>query len=228
MKYYTYKVTFKDLPGYFYYGKHKCNGKVYLGSPVTWAHLWLCFEPEIQILQWYKTAKEAEVAERSIINATWGDRYSLNEHNGNCFSEETCSKNGKKTGAVNGKKTAGAMNGHPNTIVARSENGKRNIRATNENLGAEKRKKNAQAAAKKLWEGLDGDKRSEQTRLGNEASVKSVSKAIVGVDPQGVEHAFKSSSEAARQLSGVSRRGISRCCVGERVTHKGWKWRFEG
>lgn len=97
MNYYTYKVTFKDLPGYFYYGRHKCKGRPYFGSPVTWSFLWLCFEPEIQILQWYETLEEVVKAEESIIRATWGSKYSLNEHIGGHFSEETCRKNGKRT-----------------------------------------------------------------------------------------------------------------------------------
>jgi len=120
MKYYTYKITFKDLPGYFYYGSHKDNGKPYFGSPKTWRRLWEVFEAEIQVLQWYETEKEARRAEKLIINATWEDKYSLNEHNGYSFSEEACSrgaknqpvevrvdngkKYGKKNGPANGKK----------------------------------------------------------------------------------------------------------------------------
>lgn len=134
MNYYTYKITFKDLPGYFYYGKHKCNGKVYLGSPVTWAHLWLCFEPEVQILQWYETAGEVRAAEEAIIRATWKDKYSLNENVSGVISEEICSSNGKKTGPENGRRNGGrtgqknakAMNNHPSTVKVRSENAVKN------------------------------------------------------------------------------------------------------
>jgi hypothetical protein len=97
MKYYTYKITFKDLPGYFYYGSHKDNGKPYFGSPVTWARLWLLFEPEVQVLQWYYTAEEVYAAECSIILATWKDKYSLNEAVGARASEDICRKNGHKT-----------------------------------------------------------------------------------------------------------------------------------
>ena len=74
MRYYTYRVTFKDLPGYFYYGKHKDDGKPYFGSPKTWKHLWLQFEPEVQVLQWYETEEEVYTAECSIILATWKDK----------------------------------------------------------------------------------------------------------------------------------------------------------
>ena len=141
MQYYTYKITFKDLPRYFYYGKHKCNGKAYLGSPVTWAHLWSCFEPEVQILQWYKTAKEAEIAERSIITATWRDKHSLNENAGGCFSEETCRKNGKKN--------VGAMLSHPNSVEGRYRGGKKSAEALNSNpLYTESRKTRGKESAK--------------------------------------------------------------------------------
>jgi hypothetical protein len=147
MKYYTYKITFKDLPGYFYYGKHKDDGKPYFGSPVTWAFLWMCFEPEIQILHWYRTDQEAHASEEAIIRATWKDKYSLNENAGGLISEEILSANGRSTGAaygatnlakipkeilvangkVNGKANAPAMNSHPNT----AENRKSTVRVMN-------------------------------------------------------------------------------------------------
>jgi hypothetical protein len=116
MRYYTYKVTFKDLPGYFYYGKHKDDGKPYFGSPKTWAFLWLCFEPDVQVLQWYGTEEEVYAAECSIILSTWKDKYSLNEAVGVHASENICRKNGKRVAAV--------MNAHPNTRAAGAENTK--------------------------------------------------------------------------------------------------------
>lgn len=137
MKYYTYKVTFKDLPGYFYYGKHKDNGKPYFGSPKTWRRLWSLFEPEVQVLQWYKTAKEVGSAEKAIIRATWDDKYSLNENAGGSFSEEVCRKNGKKTGPDTVKamldhpntkesQKCEAMNSHPGTLENQRKQGKAN------------------------------------------------------------------------------------------------------
>jgi hypothetical protein len=118
MRYYTYKITFKDLPCYFYYGKHKNKGKPYYGSPVTWRHLWDQFEPEVQILQWYETAEEARLAEEAIIKCTWGNKYSLNENWGGCFSEEVCKRNGKKISAF------GLSFITPQIL---SENGKKNM-----------------------------------------------------------------------------------------------------
>lgn len=94
MQYYTYKTTFKDLPGYFYYGKKKDDGTLYFGSPKTWRHLWAQFEPEVQILQWYETWEEVSQAENKIIKSTWNSKYSLNENCGGYFSEASCKKGG--------------------------------------------------------------------------------------------------------------------------------------
>jgi hypothetical protein len=136
MKYCTYKITFKDLPGYFYYGSHKDSGKPYYGSPVTWKRFWKHFEPQAQILQWYRTEKEVKEAEESIIRATWKDRYSLNENAGGRFSPEVCSANGKnfspevrsesgkKTGPRNIKAAQAAI-----TLETRSDNGKKTAAA---------------------------------------------------------------------------------------------------
>ena len=143
MKYYTYKITFKDLPGYFYYGKHKDNGKPYFGSPKTWKRFWRHFEPQIQILQWYQTAREVEAAEAVIILATWRDKYSLNEAVGVRASEEVCRGNGKKTAA--------AMNAHPNTRVARAESTKIMNAHPNTNAArVQSAKLNAKKASKRV------------------------------------------------------------------------------
>ena len=136
MGYFLYKVTFIDLPCYFYYGKHKDNGKPYFGSPVTWSHLWNHFEPRLQVLQWCDTEKEVNRLEESAIKATWKDKYSLNEHCGNNFSEEVCSNNGKAN--------AEALNVHPNTKESRKSSGRANVGIMNSHPNtSEVRKANA-------------------------------------------------------------------------------------
>jgi hypothetical protein len=122
-KYYTYKVTFKDLPGYFYYGRKKDNGKPYFGSPKTLRHFWDQFEPEIQILQWYETAKESHQAEDALIEHTWkqewgGNRYSLNRNKGGFIDEEVC----RRSGAINGVRNSKSLIEHPNSISSRFQN----------------------------------------------------------------------------------------------------------
>jgi hypothetical protein len=110
LRYFTYKITFKDLPKYFYFGRHKDVGKPYFGSPVTWKHLWDQFEPEIQILQWYESEEEVIKNEYAIIEATWKSQYSLNEHNGGGFSEEARCRGGKTSGCTNVEKRKGIFN----------------------------------------------------------------------------------------------------------------------
>lgn len=92
--YYTYKVTFKDLPKFFYFGfhKHRKDADSYLGSPVTWKCFWNQFEPELQILQWFMTEEEARNCEKSIIKSTWKNPYSLNENCGGHVSQDTLKK----------------------------------------------------------------------------------------------------------------------------------------
>ena len=182
MRYYTYKITFEDLPCYFYYGTHKDNGKPYYGSPTTWKRLWKIFEPEVQILQWYETTEEAYAAEESIIRATWDSKYSLNEHVGGRFSEESCRKNGKANAATglaamsretlvangkanlaaipretlvaNGKAANAAMNAHENTRKARSANGKAHCRAARASISRETLIANAKTTNSQRWQCL--------------------------------------------------------------------------
>ena len=100
--------------------------------------------------------------------------------------------------------------------------------STNKNKDSDKRSLDASTASKSLWNRLENEDRVKQTLPANLASVESVSKAVVGTDPQGIEHFFKSQSEASRQVLGATRRSISKCCRGEREKHMGWKWRFGG
>ena len=157
--YYTYKVTFKDLPGYFYYGRRKDNGKPYFGSPVAWKSIWDQFEPEIQILQRYSTFEEAERAEYSLIEHTWKDKYSLNENLGGYFSEEACRKGGIKN---NGK-----LQSHPNTEKSRKENLlkmhahpntveaiKKNLSVHRSEHGKKNGKRNSKIMTAKVWKCL--------------------------------------------------------------------------
>jgi len=94
MKFYIYKITFEDLPGFFYFGFHKHNNDMdfYLGSPKTWKHFWNLFGPQKQVLQWFETEEEARRVEKSIIRATWEDPLSLNENCGGAFSSECVRK----------------------------------------------------------------------------------------------------------------------------------------
>jgi hypothetical protein len=198
MGYYTYKITFKDLPGYFYYGSHKDSGKPYLGSPKTWKHLWKFFDPEIQILQWYATGEEALVSEESIIRATWKDRYSLNENVGGRMSEDVCRKNGYANIELMNthphtreSQKCEALNAHPNTIAARSDN----ARAMNDHPNT---------AANRI---ANNEKASKRVLLVEIAT--------------GEATEFSSASEAARVL-GLNLGNLFKVVGGERNKHKGY------
>jgi len=72
---------------WFYFGVHTENGKPYFGSPKTHAWRWKIYNYEIQILEWFKTRKEAEQVEDRIIKHFIDDTNCLNEHYGGHFSE---------------------------------------------------------------------------------------------------------------------------------------------
>lgn len=223
MQYYTYKITFKDLPGYFYYGKRKDDGSPYFGSPKTWKRLWSLFEPEVQILQWYKTAKEVEAAERSIVAATWKDKHSLNEHNGNCFSEEVCRRNGtkvmtpqraaslgRKTGAENIKAAQAAL-----TSETLSDSGKKTGPLNVKVMAGHSNSPEGWAKGGSISGPSNGARAGE---LFGGINRKKVS--LTRIDT-GETFDFPSASEAARAL-GLSRRHVANVARGERRSHKGY------
>lgn len=204
MQYYTYKVTFKDLPKYFYYGRHKDNDKPYFGTPVTWKHLWGHFEPEVQILQWYETGKEADAAEKAIIRATWDSKYSLNENAGGCFSEEVCRANGRKTIGINfdHHRSANGNKTGPENVKSMlpycSDNGKK--------TGPENGKKAGAANGKKTG-GANGKVRSKRVLL---TSIST-----------GQTFEFFSAREACRVL-GLDQGNLCSVARGEGNSHKGY------
>jgi hypothetical protein len=208
MQYYTYKITFKDLPGYFYYGKHKDDGKPYFGSPKTWRRVWRHFEPEIQVLQRYETAGEVEAAEESVIRATWDNKYSLNEAVGARVSEEVCRENGKnhppKVRSANCKK----MNDHVNTVASRSNNGKKTgpdtVKAMNSHVNAAT---NRSANGKK--NGAYNGKASSSKRI-----------LLTNVST-GESFEFPSGREACRVL-GLDLRNLNKVIGGKYKQHKGY------
>jgi hypothetical protein len=217
MKYYTYKITFKDLPGYFYYGKRKDNGKLYLGSPKTWKHLWVQFEPEVQVLQWYSTEKEVKAAEESVIKATWRDKYSLNENVGGLISEEVCKKNGGKTGSENIKAAHAAL-----TPEILSENGKKNGPANGRRTGPENLKAaRAALTPEALSEG--GKKGGKKSGKKNGAvNGKKSSKVVLLTNiATGQTFEFPSAREACRVL-GLEQGKLCSVARGSRKQHKGY------
>ena len=206
MRYYTYKVTFKDLLGYFYYGKHKENGRPYYGTPTTWKHLWDQFEPEVQILQWYSTQGEVDGAETAIILSTWKDKYSLNESVGLRASEESCSKGGKKSGPINGKRS-GPANAIANfTPDMLSDNGK---------------KTGSMNAVANLIPNCSANGKNFPPEIRSNNGTKTGKRILLTEIATGNTYEFPSAHEAARVL-GLNRGHLSSVALGKVRQHKGY------
>lgn len=82
---YCYKIEFPT--GHVYFGVRSCNCKpkddTYLGSPYTHKEYWDLYEPKKTILKEFSNRKEAEEAEKFLINWQWnstdtGKNLSLN------------------------------------------------------------------------------------------------------------------------------------------------------
>ena len=224
MRYYTYKVTFKDLPGYFYYGSHKDDGKPYFGIPVTWARFWTLFEAEVQIMQWYETEGEVRRAEKVIIDATWRDKYSLNEHNGYSFSEDTCRGNGRTNmtpdraaslGRKTGPDNVKAMNDHSNTTEARSDNGKKTGPLNVKAMAGHSNSPEGWAKGGTISGPANGSRTGE---LYGGINRKGVSLTKIST---GETFDFPSALEASRALR-LNHRHVANVARGERRSHKGY------
>jgi len=99
---YTYKITFEEVP-YYYYGVHKEKkfGEYYMGSPITHKWCWDFYTPKKQILEIFHYTDEdyikAQEVEKRLIKPFYNiDKWCLNENVGGLFSLETHSKAGKR------------------------------------------------------------------------------------------------------------------------------------
>jgi hypothetical protein len=224
MAYYTYKTTFKDLPGYFYYGYHKDNGKPYYGSPTTWKHLWEQFEPEVQILQWFDLEEDAQKTEKKLIRYTWNDPKSLNENVGGIFSQESRVRGGTKAGR---KTVEEKLGWHALTKEERSEYGKIGAQILMERrlgihgLSKEERKKYASLNGKKNGPKVGADNVRLQRGFCDPEVRKRKRKPVLCVET-GVVY---ESTMAASKETGISGGNINSCCKGERKMAGGFHWR---
>lgn len=104
---YTYKITFKDTP-YYYYGVHKEKrfNEEYLGSPSTNKWCWDLYEAERQILEVFEYSDEGwiyanKVEQRLILPVFNNDPNCLNECCAGVCSLEVRRRTGKKNGKKN-------------------------------------------------------------------------------------------------------------------------------
>ncbi len=100
---YTYKITFEEVPHY-YYGVHKEKNynEEYWGSPVTHKHYWDQYTPKKEIIKEFPYTDdgwiEAQNYESDLIKSVFMiDDYCLNEACGGIVSLEACKVGGQKT-----------------------------------------------------------------------------------------------------------------------------------
>ena len=121
---YTYKITFLEVP-YYYYGVHKEKkfDEDYMGSPVTHKWVWDFYTPKKQILEVFPYTDEgwleAQEVESRIVKPVYNiDKWCLNKNCGGKVSLEICRKTGKKVKEL-------GIGIHGFTPEQRSENGKK-------------------------------------------------------------------------------------------------------
>jgi hypothetical protein len=99
---YTYKITFEEVP-YYYYGVHKEKNfnEEYWGSPKTNKWCWELYTPKKQILEVFEYSNngwiKATEIETELIKPVYNnDIWCLNDNCGGNLSLEARSRNGKK------------------------------------------------------------------------------------------------------------------------------------
>ncbi len=97
---YTYKITFEEVP-YYYYGskKEKRYDEYYMGSPKRNKWCWELYTPKKQILEFFDYSdegyEECRKVEDRLIKSVLNDFWCLNEAYGGNFSLNTKRNNGK-------------------------------------------------------------------------------------------------------------------------------------
>ena len=97
---YTYKITFEEVP-YYYYGvkKEKYFNQKYFGSPVTHKWCWEFYTPKKQILEIFDYTDEgyckAFEVEKRLIKPVLNDKWCLNENVGGVMSLSSVRKVGE-------------------------------------------------------------------------------------------------------------------------------------
>jgi len=98
---YTYKITFEEVP-YYYYGskKEQYFNEYYMGSPYTHKWCWELYTPKKQILELFDYTDEGyekcRKVEDRLIGPVLNDHICLNENCGGTISLEVHRKTGRK------------------------------------------------------------------------------------------------------------------------------------
>jgi hypothetical protein len=124
---YTYKITFEEVP-YYYYGskKEKKYNQEYWGSPITHKWCWELYTPKKQILELFDYTDEGyekcRRVEDRLIKPVLNDPWCLNEHCGGTYSLDI-KRNSAKRGGERAKELG--VGAHGLTKEQRVENGKK-------------------------------------------------------------------------------------------------------
>ena len=158
---YTYKITFEEVP-YYYYGVHKEKyfDEEYWGTPVTHKWCWEFYTPKKQILELFEYSDEgwieAQEIEKQLIKPFFNtDKWCLNEVCGGVISFLTLSEGGKIGGATNAKNKTGVCGRSKEKMI---EDGKKGGGKTVElgigihSLTPEQRKENSRKSGKMQYE----------------------------------------------------------------------------
>lgn len=128
---YTYKITFEEVP-YYYYGvkKEKYFNEEYWGSPITNKWCWELYTPKKQILELFEYCDEgwleANLVEDRLIKPFYqNDLFCLNESCGALISIDRCRQGGITQSKINKEKGVGFYNMTKEEIkLSRSKGGK--------------------------------------------------------------------------------------------------------
>ena len=162
---YTYKITFEEVP-YYYYGVHKEKkyNEYYMGSPYTHKWCWELYTPKKQILQLFDFTDEgwleAQEVEKRLIKPFYNDdKWCLNENCGGKFSIEHQIKAGN-IGRNKCKELGAGI--YALTLEQRSKNGKKvkELGLGVHSLSKEQMSKNSKKAGK------IGGKKAKKLKLG--------------------------------------------------------------
>lgn len=209
-KIYLYKITFEEVP-YYYYGvkKEKYYNQEYWGSPYTHKWVWEFYTPKKQILQIFPYTDEGwleakEIEERLIKPFYQTDRWCLNENCGGKISLEFLRENGKRN----------YMRGTGLAVITKED------RKKNSSIGG--------TNCKKLGLGIHSQTKEQHYEFGKKLgkwSKENLAKEFFVISPEGVIMNEKNVREFCKREN-LDRRNFIHLLNGNWKQYKGWKLAF--
>lgn len=214
---YTYKITFEEVPHY-YYGVHKEKSfdEYYMGTPSTNKMYWELYTPKKEILQFFDYTDEgwleAQEEEKNLIREVFNsDTFCLNENCGGIVSLQIRRENGRKNGLDLKRKNKGIFGLSEEEKKARSiKGGKKSqeLGYTFDNLSKNKLKEISRLSGIKTKEfgigihGLTKTQLSQQGKKGDKVN-RNNGTGIYGITREKRQQIGKESDKKRKDL-GVS------------------------